>query len=350
DAAVPGRSGIGVGVRKATSFLSMLDISRAAWASSGAVPLDTALCQSLVADGASATSTGSSGSRGSPARAAAPVAEVSSGYPRLTVAAAADTPSAIHADGPGARSLGAPRAPLALVAGESAPVQLAARRKAAADIDRCLAAAWEPSTRSRYDATLRSVVSTVESDTAMSLLPCDTEEKVMVLFAGMIGQPWGTVGAAKAAVRAWHVERDLLAAFDLAWTPRAWHFWRGLKKLADHSLRHAKRPLSFDEARVVQRCRLAQASDAGLRDAAMVATAFFGIRRFAEVQGLLTEDVVFQEDAVECRIRRQKNDPCGVGMLIWLPRLPELGPLCPLKLMQSWAARRAALWPASTGY
>ena len=256
----------------------------------------------------------------------------------------------IQPDGPGERRLAAQRQPLSIATDDCSSLHLAARQKAAAAIHRCWDASWEDSTRNRYDATLRSVVSSVEADAALSLLPCDSDTKVMVIFAGMVGQPWGTIGTAKAAVRAWHVQRDCLSVFDEAWTSRTWHFWRGLKKLADHSLRRAKRPLQLAEALAVQRTRLAQGSDAGVRDAAMVGAAFFGIRRFAEIQALLLGDVVFQDGAVECRIRRQKNDPLGVGMLIWIPRLPQLGPLCPARLLQAWAARRAATWGQASGH
>ena len=46
---------------------------------------------------------------------------------------------------------------------------------------------------------------------------------------------------------------------------------------------------------------------------------------------------------MQCRIRRQKNDPFGEGLLVWIPELPSLGPLCPAKLLRAWLAQRAAL-------
>ena len=291
------------------------------------------------------------GGQPGPPRGSGAAAASAGGRPLQPVAGtrAAQGGPPVGGDAPGARRLASPRPPVALVGDDGGPLHLAARQKAVAGIHRCWDASWEESTRDRYDATLRSVVSTVEQDTALTLLPCDADTKVMTLFAGMIGQPWGTIGAAKAAVRAWHVQRDCLSTFDAAWTSRTWHFWRGLKKLGDHTLRQAKRPFLIGEALAVQRARLAQASDAGVRDAAMVGAAFFGIRRFAEIQALLREDVVFQDDAVECRIRRQKNDPHGAGMLIWIPRLPQLGPLCPAELLRAWAARREAVWGQAGG-
>ena len=248
---------------------------------------------------------------------------------------------AVLRDSCGGRRLQGPRPEFVFLTEDCRPDSLEARRHAAANIHACLDAAWEDSTRTRYDAALRGMVSSLESSTQVALLPCDTDDKLMLLFSGLLRRPWGTVSTTKAAVRAWHVERDILCSFEAAWTTRAWHFWRGLKKLADHSLRRAKRPLSLAEVTGVQRCRLAQGSVAGLRDAAMIALAFFGIRRFAELQALLLADVVVEESAVQIRIRKQKNDPFGEGLLIWVPELPPLGPFCPAKLLRAWRQQRA---------
>ena len=253
-------------------------------------------------------------------------------------------------DIPGDRRLQGPRPALPFLVGDCAPATLEARRKAASDIHACLDAAWEDSTRARYDATLRGMVSSLESTTQIALLPCDAEEKLMLLFSGLVRRPWGTVSAAKAAVRAWHVERNLLHSFESAWSPRAWHFWRGLKKLADHSLRKAKRPLSLHEITVIQRSRLSQSSAAGVRDAAMIALAFFGIRRFAELQALLVSDVDDQDGAIQFRIRKQKNDPFGEGLVVWVPELPALGHLCPAKLLRAWLRLRAETRPQAEGF
>ena len=244
-------------------------------------------------------------------------------------------------DRTGDRRLQGPRPEFDFLAEDCRPDCREARRQAAANIHACFDAAWEDSTRARCDSTLRGMVSSLESSTQAALLPCNGDDKLMLLFSGMVRRPWGTVSTAKAAVRAWHVERDSLHLFEAAWTPRAWQFWRGLKKLADHSLRRAKRPLSLAEVASIQRHRLAQGSAAGVRDAAMVALAFFGIRRFAELQALQVSDVVVQDTAIQFRIKRQKNDPFGEGLLIWVPQLPPLGLLCPSKLLRAWLQLRS---------
>ena len=73
----------------------------------------------------------------------------------------------------------------------------------------------------------------------------------------------------------------------------------------------------------------------------MIALAFFGIRRFAELQALAVSDVVDQDTAFQFRIRRQKNDPFGEGLLVWVPEIQASGPLCPTKLLRSWLRLRA---------
>ena len=55
----------------------------------------------------------------------------------------------------------------------------------------------------------------------------------------------------------------------------------------------------------------------------MIALAFFGIRRFAELQALLVSDVDDQDGAIQFRIRKKKNDPFGEGLVVWVPELPS---------------------------
>ena len=114
--------------------------------------------------------------------------------------------------------------------------------KTLATVNSCIRAAWEESTHVRYDAALRSVANPAESASGLSLLPCDSDTKLMCLFASLDGKPWGTISTARAAVRAWHQERGLVDPFDSAWTDRASRFWKSFKKRADHTLSRAKEP------------------------------------------------------------------------------------------------------------
>ena len=184
----------------------------------------------------------------------------------------------------------------------------------------------------------------VELELGISVLPADSDVKLMTVFAGMEGRPWTSITALRAAVRAWHVERGCLAVMERAWTDRAFQFWAGLKKSADHTRAHAKRPLSREELVVYQNARVSCGTLAGARDAAMAAAAFYGIRRSAEVLALTMADVIDRGDHFELRITRQKNDPLGQGMLCWIPAEPRLGAACPAILLRAWLRSRKSMW------
>ena len=108
--------------------------------------------------------------------------------------------------------------------------QVQARERAALVIKTCLQANWEPSTVARYNSVLEGAVVEAEALMGIELLPCDSDVKLMLLFARYDGACWGSVSAAKSAVRAWHLERGLNGVFQLAWTERASLFWKVLKK------------------------------------------------------------------------------------------------------------------------
>ena len=139
----------------------------------------------------------------------------------------------------------------------------------------------------------------------------------------------------KAAVRAWHASRNLSSIFDDAWDDRARLFWAGLKKRADHTSR-AKRHMSHQELLEFQSNRLEQASNAGKRDAACAAVCFYGVRRSNEALHLQRSHVELETDAVKVFVAKQKNDPEARGMVCWIPRLEELGRLCPYLLVADW--------------
>ena len=135
----------------------------------------------------------------------------------------------------GSRHLLGPRIHLAPMERPTSAAELEVQTGLLASVQCCLGAAWEPSTRTRYEHALGATVGNLEAKTGLCLLPLDSEDKLMMLFASLDRQPWGTVGVVKCAVRAWHQERSLSSVYESAWTDRAILFWQGLKKRADHS-------------------------------------------------------------------------------------------------------------------
>ena len=144
------------------------------------------------------------------------------------------------------------------------PAQAQARERAADVVKICLQATWEPSTVARYNSVLAGAVAEAEAFMDVALLPCDTDLKLMLLFAQFDGMPWGSISASKCAVRAWHLERGCSDVFEAVWSERALMFWKGLKKRADHSRRRAKRPIYHSELVGFQRARLEAGTVAGI--------------------------------------------------------------------------------------
>jgi hypothetical protein len=169
----------------------------------------------------------------------------------------------------------------------------------------------------------------------------------MAAFSGLDGVRWTSIRVVKSAVRAWHTARNLSSVFDAAWCDSCVLFWKGLKRRADHTSM-AKRALEFSEVLDFQAHRIMQGQAAGLRDAAMAAICFYGVRRISEALALPVENVSFETDAVKVHIAKQKNDP-GRGVTCWIPRLPRLGPLCPHKLLHDWAALRSSTLGGDVG-
>ena len=222
-----------------------------------------------------------------------------------------------------------------------------ARGRASAVIRSCLEATWETSTIARYNAVLEGAVTETEQSMGLELLPCDSDIKLMLLFARFDGAPWGSVSVAKAAVRAWHLERELGDTFQSAWTQRAFFFWKGLKKRADHTKSAAKRPIHHAELLGYQKARLDAGTVAGMRDAAISAVCFYGIRRSSEALSLEVGDLSVIGDSLKLQVRCQKNDPEGRGMACWLPKIASLGDLCPYHLVTTWLVCRHTHWPQS---
>ena len=160
-----------------------------------------------------------------------------------------------------------------------------------------LNAGWEDSTRKTYERALRLDVSGTEEPVDMSLLPIDSTDKLMLVFAAMDGMAWSRIRVNKSAVRAWHHVNKVACVFDACWVSTALQFWRGLKKRAVHSSR-SKRGVTLPELFSFIHARLGAGKRAGMRNAVIGSVAFFGIRRISEVLALRREDLHSGEGSV----------------------------------------------------
>ena len=194
---------------------------------------------------------------------------------------------------------------------------------------------WEDSTVSTYTRSLRVDVHGAETEVGLELLPVDSTERLILLFTTMDGMSWTRIRLNKQAVRAWHVSRGMVSIFDSAWDERAAHFWRGLKKRANHDS-YRKRGVSVEEVFDLAKARLAVGSPAGLRDAAMAMVAFFGVRRVSEVLQFWRSEVVVTEACISLWIRRQKNDTAGVGQWCWIPRYEGIDNIVSTAVISEW--------------
>ena len=210
-------------------------------------------------------------------------------------------------------------------------------------VNACLAAALAPSTKTRYESAIHALVSRAETATGAPLLPIDSDDKLMAIFAHMKSESWGSIKVCWHAVVAWHAAEGLSSDLELACTPRASRFWRGLKREADH-VKRPKGPIDVSLLRHFVRERTASPTPAGDRDAAIAATCFFGVRRISEALLLRRSDVLLDESKASLTIRRQKNDPDGVGIRCQIPGLPEWKSECPRLVLSRWVAIWDSTW------
>ena len=81
----------------------------------------------------------------------------------------------------------------------------------------------------------------------------------------------------------------------------------------------------------------------------MVVSAFFGVRRGAEVVQMTLDDIITQSDSFwELRVKCQKNDPNGLGQLCVIPHIRALGALSPVRVLQEWIERRTHIGKTCT--
>ncbi|CAK0896436.1 unnamed protein product, partial [Prorocentrum cordatum] len=78
-----------------------------------------------------------------------------------------------------------------------------------------LRAGWEQSTIRTYSRALSVHVHGFEQQVDSNILPLDSPDKLMLLFASMDGMAWQTMRLNKAAVRAWHQSNNYSQAINL---------------------------------------------------------------------------------------------------------------------------------------
>ena len=223
----------------------------------------------------------------------------------------------------------------------------------AAQVASCLTQDLAPSTLSVYQSTLNSVVGAAEAQLGTSFLPLGHEDKCMQLFGFLKASSsgtltWSRVRVLKAALLQWHARHAQACVFD-SWTPRLRAFWKGLAKQCSHSST-GKEPVSFAAITdyFTSTCK-APIPDVKLRNMAMVAVGFFGVRRGAEIVDLKLTDILEAQPAVvQFRVRCPKNDPLGLGQTCVIPDVAALGEASPSKIVHAWLQRRHALQSSNT--
>ena len=215
-------------------------------------------------------------------------------------------------------------------------------------VQQCLDSALAGSTVATYESSLRSTVASAESALDKSFLPLTDEDSFFELFGFLQFQDgehlhWSKVRAVKAAIQKWHDTRGLQCVLQ-TWSERMRAFWTGLSKGCIHSST-AKDPISFDDlAKYLATVKDGAQAEILLRNKAMVATAFFGVRRGAEVVAFDLCDVQeVHSNYVQLLVRCQKNDPRGLGQTCVIPHVAALGEFSPSYILRQWISRRREL-------
>ena len=211
--------------------------------------------------------------------------------------------------------------------------------------DNLLNRGWAESTRITYESRLSLFVHGEEQRIDDDLLPINSPDRFMVVFACMQGMHWSAIRQNKAAIRAWHIANNQSDAFDRCWNSKTALFWAGLKKSARQHESHAKRAVSFTVLAAFCAHRRSANTAAGRRDCAMAVFLFFGVRRANADISLPRAGVTHTGDALRCFIATQKNDPEGRGLECFIPDMPD-APLNPATVIWDWCSEWDAIYGA----
>ena len=220
-----------------------------------------------------------------------------------------------------------------------------AHRTAAAAVNDCLRVDLAPSTLNTYNSVLQHDLALAEHKLNLKLLPMPSEDLFLAAFGSLLethGRDlhWSRVKSLKAAIALWHRRNNEACIFD-CWTERMRGFWNGLAKRCRHA-QVGKEPVSFNSVVSILRAAESSQSVVCVRNSAMIALAFFGVRRGAEVVAMQMRDLgAFTDDGVSFKVRCQKNDPRGLGQVCFVPHIKVLGDASPARLMRRWVTLRS---------
>ena len=211
----------------------------------------------------------------------------------------------------------------------------------------CLQADLAASTIKTYESLISHEIGLASKNLNIDLLPMITEAQFSAFFGSLLvthkdDLKWSKVRSLKAALVQWHKRRQQKCIFD-AWAPTMVALWNGLARHSSYSTR-GKDPISFDAITEDLERDRSGASAAAVRNTAMVAVAFFGLRRSTEVIAMKLKDVV-EDDAngINLAVRCQKNDQRGLGQICFIPHILAMKANSPAMVLREWMALRRTL-------
>ena len=228
---------------------------------------------------------------------------------------------------------------------ESANV-LQERSDAIEAINTCLSSQNAPSTIKTYESLVNQEVGPAQLALDTVLLPLNSEDRFLALFGWIYKNnqeiKWSRVRALKAALTKYHTQHAFTTILS-AWTPKMAAMWKGLSRLTSHEV-NGKEPIDFPEVIYFLRGSSNNASITMLRNRAIVVVCFFGVRRSAEVRSFTMSDVDSQDPrGIRLKVRCQKNDQEGLGMICIIPDIQVLGINSPKRILLAWIEARGSV-------
>ena len=191
-----------------------------------------------------------------------------------------------------------------------------AREQVRVLVDSCLNTDVKPKTVDRYQGVIQATFVPAEGELSMRLLPMDSEDKFLALFGHLrlrrgAELRWSYVRLVKAAILKWRRRSNEACVLD-EWSDAMRLFWAGFKRQCNHA-GMGKAPVEFNELTQFL-AGVAKHLDCSttLRNATMTVTAFFGVRRSAEIIGFDVEDLeIVAGHGCWLKVHSQKNDQLG---------------------------------------
>lgn len=227
---------------------------------------------------------------------------------------------------------------------DDSEVHAATRQRALEATQACFDADLAASTIQSYDSLLLREVGQAQKSLNMDLLPMTEETQFLAFFGHLKAHHeeqlhWSRVRSLKSALLQWH-KRRYTACVLTSWTPSMAAFWNGLSKSCIHEVK-GKEPIAVDVVNEYLELQGNTDNPVEVRNAAMVAVAFYGMRRSAEVIQFQMQDMLHEDkQGRRLRVRCQKNDPKGLGQVCLIPCISSLGAFSPHNMLNRWMAIR----------